>query len=159
MFKMKNMLMMILVVVIAMPVSALEERERKQVREQIRSVKVWQLTRDLELSEKQAYEFFPILEQYDRRGQQLKAQRRVSERELESLVKDGDDGDARVQTLLRHLRDLDMQLDENKSVFQAKIRSILTIKQQAHYELFEKKFEANLRQMIDELRKRKGERP
>lgn len=152
MFKPRNALIPILILAVALPAFALEQRDREEVREQIRSVKIWQMTRDLGLSEKQAHEFFPALEDFENRSRQLREARHITQQELEMLLDEGQTDSERVQRLLVYLHDLDERERDIEQRFTRKRNGILTIRQQARYELFERKFRKNLRKMIQDIR-------
>ena len=63
----------------ALPAAALQERERQDLREQIRDVKAWELVRELGLDNQTAREFVPLYEDYDRARTRHRQERRHEE--------------------------------------------------------------------------------
>jgi len=132
---------------IASPAVALKEEQREKVRQQIESVKVWQLTRDLDLSEEQAQSFFPAQKNYMERKESLRHEREAAERELEELLNRRAEQKLITQQLDR-IKGIDRESGSNELEFRKRIGRILSLEQQARYELFEKRFNAKLREMI-----------
>ena len=149
------LLLGILLILSATPAEALRTEKREKVRRQIREVKTWQMTRELGLSEEQARSFFPAHDDFETRKEELGLERENIEAELDSLLAAG--GGARderkILVSLEKLRRADMEMEANKKEFGRKMSRILRPEQQARYELFEKKFDAELRRMIQDLRR------
>lgn len=136
----------------ALPAQAIQEREREQVRRKIRDVKSWQISRELGLSEEQARRFVPLQEQYDHERDTLRRERRQLEQELEVLVKDVSANGDRMRSVLLDIRNLDQRLADSERNFRARVYPMLTLEQQARYELFEKRFNAQIRKLIKDVR-------
>ena len=54
---------------------------------------------------------------------------------------------------MNRLKEIDEQTKANKDHFQGKLAKILTVEQQAKYQLFDKKFDTKLRRMIRDIQK------
>ncbi len=137
----------------APPAAALQEREREELRRQIRDVKSWELVKELGLSDRQVQEFVPLLEAYDRDRDALRRERRRLESELEGLVGDVSGNKERMRGVMLRMRDVDQRLAERERRFRGKAYRILNLEQQARYELFEKRFNARIRDMIKDVRR------
>ena len=136
---------------------ALKETEKENVRKQISSVKAWQLTEDLNLSEEQAQALFPAQKAYEDRKEQLRKERQAAEKELDKLLGAKEKDEALIKEKMSRLKSIDEQTRSNEDQFQVKISKILTVEQQAKYELFAKKFDNRLRQMIKDIKREKSQ--
>ncbi|MDP6418966.1 MAG: hypothetical protein QF492_06170 [Candidatus Krumholzibacteria bacterium] len=141
--------------------SALKAEKRAKVRKQIEKVRTWEMTRDLELSEGQARSLFPVRDQYRTEEREFKEERKRIEEELDSLVTLRQDPASEKEILhrLERLKLLDRQKSTRRVEYQQKLGRILDTRQQARYELFEKKFDRRLRKMIQDVRKESVRKP
>ena len=149
-----RLLLGILLILIASPAEALRTEKREKVRSQIREVKAWQMTRELGLSEEQARSFMPAHEGFETRKSELDIKREAIEARLDSLLAGGGSPRSEREILesLEHLKRVDLEMKVNKREFERKLARFLRPEQQARYELFEKKFDAELRRMIRDVR-------
>ncbi len=147
------LLIALLALLVAQSAGALKEERRAQVREQIRSVKVWELTRDLELSEDQAKVFFPEQQSHENSKEALRRERDTIEAEMEARLGEGRRGDRQLLVYLERIKQVDKQISAQDDEFQRKLTRILSPEQQVRYELFEKRFDARLKQMIDQIKR------
>lgn len=136
----------------ARPAGAGGVMAREEVRERIRSIKTWELVRDLGLDEHKAQSFVPVFEDYDRVRGKLKHQRRGLERTLEELVKDSTGNAPRIRSVMLDMRSIDERLQANESDFRSRAFPLLTVAQQARFELFEKRWSTRLKELIREIR-------
>ncbi len=138
---------------------ALKESRRQQVKEQINRVKTWEMTKELGLDDEQARIFFPAMEEYENERDQLKMERGEIESTLDSLLADGGPrADSEILKNLERLRLIERRQTAHEDEYQRKLGRILTPQQRARYELFERDFEARLRQMIREIQDEQPER-
>jgi hypothetical protein len=154
---MKKLITMISLALIAfavIPAQALQEREREELRQQLRDVKSWQIARELGLSDDQARRFVPLQENYDIDRDELRRERRRLESELESLVGDVSGNRERMRGVMLRIRDVDQRIAERERLFRGRAYRILNLEQQARYELFEKRFNAQIRNLIKDVRHR-----
>jgi hypothetical protein len=112
------------------------------VRNKIREVKAWQVVQELGLDEAQARQFVPLMQRHDRERYQLKAERRKLERELEGLLGDKSGNGERIRAIMQELRDVDRRAADNDRWFREEAYPLLSLKQQARFELFEQHFSA-----------------
>jgi len=132
---------------------ALKEEEREQVRKQISTVKTWQMTEELDLTEKQAQDLFPAQKSFEDKKGELTEQRLEVEAELTRLLEAKEKNRGLIKGKMAQLKKIDEQTRANEDRFHTKLSRILTVEQQAKYELFEKKFDERLRQMIRDIQK------
>jgi hypothetical protein len=132
---------------------ALKEEEKENVRKQISTVKTWQMTEELDLSEEQATVLFPAQKSFEDRKTELSEQRQAIEAELDELLEAKDQNREGIKEKMASLKEIDEKSRANEDQFRSKLSEILTVEQQAKYELFEKKFDARLREMIRDIQK------
>jgi hypothetical protein len=143
----------------AAPAPALQEREREELREQIRNVKAWELVRELGLDQQRTQEFVPLYDEYDRTRGQHRHERKRLEETLEVLVKDSSRNADQIRSVMNDLRRLDEQLKADDDGFRRRAFHLLSLEQQARFELFEKRFNARLRELIKDVREDRGKSP
>ncbi len=143
----------LMLVLAVSPSSALQEREREELREQIRNVKAWELVRELGLDQQTAREFVPLYDDYDRARSRHRQERKSLEATLELLVKDSSRNADQIRSVMEDLRRLDERLQVDENNFRRRAFPLLNLEQQARFELFEKRFNARLREMIKDIRK------
>lgn len=148
-----RLLVAILLLGAAQGAFALKEERRAEVREQIRSVRVWELTRELGLSEQQARAFFPAEREYEERLEELRAERGEVEAEMEARLRENRKDDRELLVHLERLRQIDKRISVHEQEFERKVGRILRPEQRVRYELFEKQFEGRLKQMIQEIQR------
>ncbi len=132
---------------------ALKEEEREQVRRQISTVKTWQMIEELDLTEKQAQDLFPAQKSFEDKKGELTGQRLEVETELTRLLEAKEKNRGLIKEKMAQLKKIDEQTRTNEDRLHTKLSRILTVEQQAKYELFEKKFDERLRQMIRDIQK------
>lgn len=148
----------IILALLASPSLALQEREREELREQIRNVKAWELVRELGLDQQTAREFVPLYEDYDRARSRHRHERKGLEEALELLVKDSSRNADQIRSVMADLRRLDERQQNEESSFRRRAFPLLNLEQQARFELFEKRFNAQLREMIKGVRRDNDQR-
>ncbi len=138
----------------AAPAQALQEREREELRQQLRDVKSWQIAQELGLSDDQARRFVPLQEAHDIKRDEMRRERRRLESELESLVGDVSGNRERMRGVMLRIRDVDERIAGEDRHFRTQAYRILNLEQQARYQLFEKRFNAQIRNLIKDVRRK-----
>lgn len=134
-------------------ISFAQENETNDPRAIIEKIRIYRLTKELDLTTEQAYEFFPKLNELQKIDQEFRAEQQEILKELEVLI----ESDSREKEILE-------SLSRYESIFRDRverqisklreIREMLTPNQQAKYLLFQDEFEREIRQMIKQVRKR-----
>ncbi len=148
-----------LIVFAASSAQALQEREREELRQQLRDVKSWQIAHELGLTDDQARRFVPLQEAYDLSRDEMRRERRRLESELESLVGDVSGNRERMRSVMLRIRGVDERIAEEDRGFRRKANRILNLEQQARYELFDKRFNAQIRNLIRDVRRQQRVNP
>lgn len=132
---------------------ALKEEQREEVRRQISTVKTWQMIEELDLTEEQAQNLCPAQKSFENRKSELTEQRLKVETELTELLESKEKNRDLIKKKMVQLKKIDEQTRANEDQFHKKLSKVLTVEQQAKYELFEKRFDERLRQMIRDIQK------
>lgn len=146
---MKTIVVFLLVI---MAFSYGQESDSRDPREIIEKVRIYRLTKELDLSTEQAIEFFPKLNELHKIDSEFRRRR---------------------QEILVHLKDLlgtgapDMEIKESLGAYEKilrdrverqitkmrEIQTMLTPSQQAKYLIFQDEFEREIREMIKEVKR------
>ncbi len=131
----------------------------EKMREKINTLRIWKLTRVLNLNEDSASRVFPILNKYDRRRADIEYNQRVAMRNLRMALANRDD--ARLQTVLDNLEANHEALERINGSERAELKKVLTVEQQAKFLLFQVRFNNQIKKMISEARGKRlqGGRP
>jgi len=141
--------------ILSSPLLAQPPKE-KRVRERIQMLRMWKLTEELDLTEKEAAELFPIFGKYDKKRARLHRQRRKLLEELRDLIQEGAPS-ARINEVIRRLEDNYRALSRMREEEWEEVKRVLTPDQQARYILFHERFARDMWRMIQKKHK-KGER-
>jgi len=136
---------------------ALKESRRDSVRRRIHKVKTWEMSKDLGLDEEQARVLLPALDRYEENRNRLRDEREHVEAILDSLLASKNPrSEQDILENLERIKLIDRRRDAEKEEYERELNRILTPKQRARYELFERDFDTRLRKMIREIRQEDG---
>ncbi len=153
----KSMILGVLGLALAIaPALALQEREREELREEIRRVRAWELVRELGMDQRTEREFVPLYDEYNRARGRHRHERKGFEETLEVLVKDSSRNADQIRSVMDDLRRLDERMKVDEDAFRRQAFPLLSMEQQARFELFEKRFDARLRELIKEIKTKRG---
>lgn len=129
-----------------------QESEPQDPRAIIEKVRIYRLTRELDLTTEQAVELFPKLNEL----QKIDKEFRVQEQEIIDNLRGLLDSDALDKEILKSLgryEDIFRERLERQINKMKEIRKVLTPNQQARYIIFQDEFEHEIREMIREVKK------
>ena len=121
----------------------------KEVMERIETIKMWKLTERLDLSEEQAAKLFPLMKRFRERRDSLLRREADLVKQLRETVESGADS-VQILEIIDALSDARMEECQIESEYYAKLREILSARQQAEYILFEIDFRKKLMELIRE---------
>ncbi len=131
-----------------------EPRDNKQWNEQLETVLIARLTRMLDLKSDQAKEFFPLFNDFQEKGRQLRRERQDAMMRIRQF---GDPGATpsmvEVQRAVRDLSEIGRKQVDALQLFSDQSAKVLSPRQIARLNLFMIKFPERLEQI---LRERKG---
>ena len=125
---------------------------RERIRERINTVRIWKLTEDLNLSEKQSEKFFPIYNTFRIEREKIEDRRREIFIELDNLTLMEDPSDEKVNVLLDQLDDIDKEISARRTEFRKKLADILTTRQIGRLYVFEVHFRRQIQDIIKDAR-------
>ncbi len=132
------------------------KEQMERVRKRIETLRIWKLTKVLDLDEKSAARLFPLLNRYDKRRAEIERSLRDGMRDLREALREGREG--RLQDILNELEQNHKALQGLKDEERAELRKILTIQQQAKFVIFLQEFNQEIRRIIEEAKKRRFKR-
>ncbi len=119
----------------------------QEVRRQLEQIKIWQMTKDLDLPTAKAEKFFPLYNDYNDELSGITAQRRQVIRGLDSSIKSGAD-ESEVKREIQQVLDLDTQLGGAHAKFMQSLEGILTSTEMGKYIVFEQRFDREIRERV-----------
>lgn len=133
----------------------LSEERRKEIREEIETLKMWKMLEVLDLSSKQSDEFLPVWREVQKAHIDFREKREELFRELEvTLGEEQKNRERRIREILTQLDKENSKLEEAQQRFRAKAKEVLSLEQQAKLLLFEERFERRMMEMIRKFRGR-----
>lgn len=144
---------------LAQPLPEPEQEEppppEREPREWIETLRKVRLIDELRLSEEQITKFFPKLNELKETREQFNQQRRELIDELADLLAKGKKSIEQINAKLDKLFNLEEEFHKRETVLRKELRKILTPEQQIRFILFQTRFDDELRQMIQRVRKLK----
>ncbi len=131
-----------------------EQMER--VRKRIETLRMWRLTKALDLDEETAARLFPVLHKYDKRRAETERALKEGLRELRKALREG--SEARLKELLEELERRHGELQRLRTEEMAELKKILTVEQQARFVIFLQDFKKEIRRIVAEARERRLQR-
>lgn len=135
----------------------LSKGQMEKAREGIEALRIWRLTKALDLDEKTTAQLFPLLNRFDKRRGEIERALSDDMRELRRLVRERREGPLKkvLESVEQRHRALQALNDDER----AELKRILSVEQQAKYVLFHQEFSRDIRRIIDEARDKRLERP
>lgn len=131
------------------------KEQKEKVRQRIETLRMWKLTKDLDLDEKTSGQLFPLLNRYDKRRAEMENAMQENMNALRESLREKREG---------QLRGILDRLEQNHKGMQSlrdsewdEMKKILTIEQQAKYVIFLQEFDREMRRIIREARGRRHE--
>jgi len=125
------------------------------VMERIETLRMWQLTKALDLDEETASRLFPILNEYDKKRDKIERQIGDNIRALKKALKEDDA--SKIMKLTDDIQQKREKLCRINRQEMEEISRVLDFRQQAKYLLFQYNFRRHLRDIIYRARKRHEE--
>ena len=132
------------------------KEQREKVKKRIETMKMWKLTEALDLDEKTASRLFPMLNDYDKKREEVEREIRKDIDFLKEALQVKDE--SRIKDLLEVLEKQHNTLKSLGDEERDSLREVLTIEQQARYLIFRMEFRREMRKMITEAKGRRHKR-
>lgn len=130
-------------------------QDDRQAREIIDAYRVWKLTDVLDLSEEDMPRFFSRVRKIGEAEEEHRREQREAVREIDELLKAGA-SEAELESALREYEEMRFRHWEETQKLREDAASMLSLKQRCQYTVFEERFRAEIRKMIDDVRSTRG---
>jgi len=131
-----------------------QENETDDPRVIIEKIRIYRLTRELDLTTEQAIEFFPKLNELQKIDKDFRARQKEILDNLKAMIHEDAEQREILKSLSRYETIFKEKVERQLSKM-GEIRELLTPVQQARYLIFQDEFEREIRRMIKEVRKLK----
>ncbi|RJP74702.1 MAG: periplasmic heavy metal sensor [Candidatus Zixiibacteriota bacterium] len=132
---------------------------REDIRERVRTMKVWKLTEELNLSQEQAARFFPLMNAMEAQVEKLDDQRREHLDRLAEMVREEKADAGKINSLLEEVEKLEARQLEARQQFRRDAADVLRPEQLGRMVLFNMRFPELVRELIREHEERGGPPP
>ncbi len=122
-------------------------RGNQQIRRQLEQIKIWQLTKEMNLPTEKAEKFFPLYNRYNDEMKGITDERRGLIRSLDSAV-DKHAGESVLSGQIKHIVSIDGRLAATHVDFIKSLEEILSPTEVARYIVFEQRFDKEIRERI-----------
>jgi len=127
---------------------------RADVEARVRTMKIWKMTEELNLSEDQAAKFFPMQNQMENKMDEIDQDRQIKMMELDNEVwKEKPDG-KKINDLMEKLETLEKSMLDLRLKFRQDVRGVLTPEQMGKMVLFHQRFPDMMRDAIQDYERR-----
>ena len=131
------------------------KEQKEKVRQRIETLRMWKLTKDLDLDEKTSAQLFPLLNRYDKKRAEMEQAMQQSIKELRESLREKREGQLR--DILERLEQSHKSMQGLRDAEWEELKKILTLEQQARYVIFLQEFDREMRRIITEARGRRHE--
>lgn len=146
------MKMLLLLVSFLVVVAYSQESDAQDPRAIIEKVRIYRLTRELDLTTEQAVELFPKLNELQKIDREFRNQQQEIIEDLRELVGESAPDKEIIRSLSRY-EDIFRERLERQINKMKEIRKMLSPSQQAKFIIFQDEFEREIREMIREVKK------
>lgn len=128
-----------------------------QIRKQLEQIKIWQMTKEMNLPTAKAEKFFPLYNRYNDEMRAVTAERRQAVKSLDSTL-NNHPKDSEIDGQIKHVLRLDDQLAATHVKFIKSLGDILSPTEVARYMVFEQRFDREIRERIRMMMMQRGMR-
>ncbi len=128
-----------------------DRHERESIREKVKILYVWELTKALDLDEETASILLPTLHRYEQTRKEIQQSIREDRRALEEALEEN--SHRRMRRILDRLEEKHEALQELNEAQREELRDILTVKQQAKFVLFHHEFKKEMKKIMEKEKK------
>ncbi len=132
------------------------KEQMEKIRKRIETLRMWKLTKALDLDEDTAAQLFPLLNRYGKKRAEIERNLREDMIALRDALKDRREGQLR--DILERLKKNHKALQKINDEERTELKNVFTIEQQAKFVIFQQEFKREIRKIIAEIRKRRREK-
>ncbi len=126
-------------------------------REVIENVKIFMLTKKLDITKEQASQLFPTINELQKIDQEFREKRLEALHEMKRLI-NSNASEQEINNVIREYEDAYNKKIENEKKRFSELKKILTPIQQAKYLIFQEEFEGEIRNIINEIKNRRSQK-
>ena len=128
---------------------------RENIRKRIELIRMWKLTKELDLTEETGAKLFPILHKYDEKRVKLEKERRNIMNQLRKALENEATSDEEVEAAMDDLEKNALAASDLIRQQREEFKGVLSPRQQAKFILFQRRFHREIRKIIAEARERR----
>ena len=125
--------------------------------ERLELIRLWRLIDELEITQEQSLKLFPVWSKHQRTIRDELESRRIVEEELEKLLERETVPDSELLGKIDALRAFGRRESELTTTFHKQLEDVLSVRQQAQFALFERRFRRDLRGIVKQFRDLDGD--
>ncbi len=132
------------------------KEQKQEIRKRIETLKMWQLTKTLDLTEERAAKLFPIINEYDKKRFAI---RREIRKEMRTLKKSVDT--VSEKNLIKMIDGLESRHRMIRKIDQdeiGKLKGMLSARDMARFIIFRHRFDREMKKIIHEAREKRIKR-
>ncbi len=133
------------------------KEQMENVRKRIETLRIWKLTKTLDLDEKTSTQLFPLINKYDKKRAELEVSMKEGMKDLRGTLKDKK-GEGNLKNIIDKLEQNHKEIQRINDEERTEMKKVLTVEQQAKFIIFQQEFERDIRKIIEEVKERRPER-
>lgn len=128
----------------------------ERIRKRVETLKMWRLTKALDLNEETASRLFPLMNKYDKKRLTVEQNMKKDMRKLRKSVDTATDEELRA--IIKRLKEHHKKLQEINDEEMKELSNILSDREMAKLLIFKQDFDREMKNIISEVRKKRGRR-
>ncbi len=124
----------------------------EKIKKRVETLKIWRLTKILDLDEETASRLFPLINKYDKRRFVIEQSMRKDMRKLRKSVDTASPD--KLRDIIKRLEDNHRELQEINYAEKEELKDILPVRKFAKFIIFQQDFNREMKEIIAEVRKR-----
>lgn len=128
------------------------KEKREMIRKRMETLKMWRLTKILDLDEKRAARFFPLINEYDRKREAMAIKMERDMRKLRKVIDTANERE--LKAIIEGIEDNHRKFQEIDREKMEKLKSMLTVRETAKLIIFKQDFDREMKKIIMEVRKK-----
>jgi len=136
-----------------------DDSKKEDLREMLETMRIWKMTKVVELTEEQSLKIFPKIHASDKVKEGLGKKKAEILVGLEKLLKEEKPEQAKISEMLNAIEKTESEIRAQEDKLREELKTILSLTQQAKFYIFMKNFEEDVKRMIAEVRGLRKETP
>ena len=129
---------------------------REQIKERIKTIKIWRLTEAVELTSEQSEKFFPIYNAFQDALDGLEREKQETLQQLDTMTRDPEASDKDIRNLIAEVGEFDNRSAEIQKKFFGDVLQVISTRQLGKLLVFEENFKRRLQETIRDIRREFG---